>query len=126
MKFTPDKMDTQSVTGTGVGWIAVDGKKYEHSVVLSSDGLLEPWNCTSFKDLSPEHLTALAQHDCEVFLLGTGNSLQFAHPAWFAPFMTKGIGYESMRTDAAARTFNVLANEGRKVLVALIQETPEN
>ena len=122
MKFTPDKMDTQAITGAGAGWLAVDGKKFEHSIVLAYNGLLETWDCPSFAALTETHLQALSAHDCEVLILGTGNQSCFVHPAWLQPFMARGIGVECMRTDAACRTYNLLANEGRKVVAALIVE----
>jgi uncharacterized protein len=34
----------------------------------------------------------------------------------------KGIGMETMDTPAACRTYNILASEGRKVVVALLLE----
>ncbi len=52
MKLQPDHIDTQSVTGYGPGWIAIQGEKISHSVLISSQGLLENWSCSSFTDLS--------------------------------------------------------------------------
>lgn len=122
MKFTPDKMDVQAVTSLGPGWLAVNGLRIEHSVLVSSDGLLQPWNCAHFEDLSAEHFAPLAEHACEVVILGSGSRLRFVPPQWLAPLMARGIGVETMDTAAACRTYNVLANEGRKVLAALLLE----
>ena len=48
----------------------------------------------------------------ETGLFPIGESMAFA-------FARKGIGFETMDTAAAARTFNVLANESRKVAAVL-------
>ena len=50
MKFQPDKSNTLTVTGYDRGWIAVDKQRYEHSLVVCSNGTLQPWNCNSFAD----------------------------------------------------------------------------
>ena len=61
--------------------------------------------------------------DCagiEFVLLGTGAMQVFPSPAVRAGFEAAGIGLDAMTTGAAARTFNVLLAEGRKVAAALI------
>ena len=42
--------------------------------------------------------------------------------AWLAPLTAKRIGVETMGTPAACRTYNVLSQEGRPVLAALLVE----
>ena len=51
----------------------------------------------------------------EIVLLGTGATNVFPPRELTFAFARKGIGLEVMDTAAAARTFNVLANEGREV-----------
>ena len=55
----------------------------------------------------------------ELVLLGTGPTNIFPPRELMFAFARKGIGFEVMDTPAAARTFNVLANEGRRVAVIL-------
>jgi len=45
---------------------------------------------------------------------------QFPAPAVMAACLTRGIGIEVMDNAAAARTFNLLANEGRRVIAAFL------
>ena len=66
---------------------------------------------------SVEPILALAP---DVVLLGTGARLRFPSQRVLAEFLTRGIGVEVMDNAAAARTFNVLAQEGRKVVAAFI------
>ncbi len=53
-------------------------------------------------------------------LLGTGEVSRMPSPKYLAWFNSKGIGFEAMTTAAACRTFNVLLEEGRAVVAALI------
>ncbi|MFA9285585.1 MULTISPECIES: Mth938-like domain-containing protein [unclassified Comamonas] len=124
MKFQPDKSDTLTITGYGPGWLAVDKQSYTHSLVVSSSGSLQPWDCTRFEDLGPAHFAQLAEADVETIIFGSGNRLRFPSPAWLAPLIAKRIGFETMDTPAACRTYNVLAGEGRKVLLAALVEAP--
>lgn len=124
MKFQPDKSDTLTITGYGPGWLAVDKQSYTHSLVVSSSGSLQPWDCTRFEDLGSAHFAQLAEADVETIIFGSGNRLRFPSPAWLAPLIAKRIGFETMDTPAACRTYNVLAGEGRKVLLAALVEAP--
>jgi uncharacterized protein len=55
----------------------------------------------------------------EVILLGTGARQQFPPAALLQAVLSRGVGLEVMATDAACRTFNVLASEYRRVAAAL-------
>jgi uncharacterized protein len=56
----------------------------------------------------------------EIILLGTGKRLRFPPGAADAPVRPAGIGLEVMDLQAACRTYNILAAEGRKVAAALL------
>ena len=122
MKFQPDKSNTLTATGYGPGWVAIDKQRYEHSLVVCPNGTLQPWNCSSFAELGAAHFAQLADHDVETIIFGSGNRLRFPNPAWLAPLISQRIGFEAMDTAAACRTYNVLAGEGRKVLLAVVVE----
>ena len=120
MKIQPDRMDVQAITAHGPGWVAVDHRQFKESLVLSSDGYLQRWNCDRFEDLGPEHFGALAEHDCELVIFGSGNRLRFVHPQWTAALLQRRIGIETMDTAAACRSFIALMAEGRQIVAALI------
>lgn len=124
MKFQPDRFGAQSITGYGPGWISVGQEKIHSSLIIGSRGLRTPWSCVRFEALGPEHFAELAQYDAELILFGSGSRLRFAPPAWLQPLMTRRIGVETMDTQAACRTFNILSGEGRNVVAALILDTP--
>jgi len=58
----------------------------------------------------------------ELVLFGSGTRLRFPPPAFLRSLMAQRIGMETMDTLAACRTYNILAGEGRHVLVALLIE----
>jgi len=57
-------------------------------------------------------------------LLGTGLQLSFPPQDCLSVLQQKNIGYEVMDTAAACRTFNVLAAEGRDVILAMLMIKP--
>lgn len=128
MKFQPERSHAQIISGYGPGWIGVDAEKITHSVILGSGGLRLAWPCARFEDLAPAHfanlVTQLANLQTEVLIFGSGTRHRFPPPAWLQPLIALRLGLESMDTPAACRTYNILANEGRQVVAALILETP--
>ncbi|NPC56594.1 Mth938-like domain-containing protein [Caenimonas soli] len=122
MKLQPDKSDVQSISGYGPGWVGVDGEKITHSVILSSRGERIAWPSQRFEDLGPEHFAQLAEVEAEVVIFGSGSRIRFPQAAWLTPLMARRIGIETMDTAAACRTYNILAQEGRSVAVALLLE----
>jgi uncharacterized protein len=119
LKLQPDQSDAQTISGYGPGWVAVGTEKITHSVVLGSRGERLAW-AGSFEELGPEHFAALARLQVEVVIFGSGPRIRFPQPAWIAPLAQARIGIETMDTAAACRTYNILAQEGREVAVALL------
>ena len=122
MKFQPDRSEAQTISGYGPGWITVDREKISQSVILGSKGTREPWECARFEDLTAEHFAQLALLEAELVIFGSGKRNRFPPPAWQAPLMARRMGLETMDTAAACRTYNILASEGRNVVVALVLE----
>ena len=123
MKLQPDQFDVPSINGYGPGWISVDGQRHESSVVLGSRGEQQKWPCERFSDLGAEHFATLAALAPELVVFGSGGRLRFPKPEWIKSLMARGIGVETMDTQAACRTYNILAGEGRHVVAALLLET---
>jgi uncharacterized protein len=122
MKLQPDKSEVQTITGYGPGWVGIAGEKITHSVILSSRGERIAWPAASFADLGEPHFAQLAEVDAEVVIFGSGSRIRFPQPAWLKPLMARRVGMETMDTAAACRTYNILAQEGRSVAVALLLE----
>lgn len=120
MKFQPDAAADTSISGYGAGWIAVNGERFDSSIVISSSGERFAWNCASFDALQAQHFAQLATLDTELVLFGSGECIRFPQPQWLQALYARRIGLETMDTQAACRTFNFLAAEGRKVVAALL------
>ncbi|APW37023.1 hypothetical protein RD110_07250 [Rhodoferax koreense] len=122
MKLQPDKFDVQAITGYGPGWVALQNERIAHSVILGSRGERVDWHCPSFEDLTPGHFEILAGLKPELVIFGSGDRIRFPQPAWLQALIAQRLGLETMDTRAACRTYNILAQEGRHVVVALLLE----
>jgi len=90
------------------------------SFVLAPNTLIEAWAVRDAKALTVDQLEPLLALAPEVVLLGTGANQVFPSPAVMAACLGRGVGLEVMSNAAAARTFNVLAGENRKVVAGFI------
>ena len=109
------------VRGADARHVRVNDRVLERSFALAPDHLLEDWAPpASAVALEPAHLQPLLALSPELVVLGTGGRQVFPPPAVLAACLTRGVGIEVMDNPAAARTYNVLASEGRKVVAAFI------
>ena len=122
MKLQPDRSLAPTITGHGPGWVAVNGDRIAHSVIIGSAGQRIAWPVSTYEALDATHFALLAELDVEVVLFGSGARNRFPRPAWIAPLVGRRIGLETMDTAAACRTYNILAQEGRSVAAALLLE----
>lgn len=102
------------VDGYGPGFFRVSGEVIEGPVLI---GPLDRIAWAGLSDHAP--LLDLAGQ-VDVLFLGTG--AETAHPPkdLREACETAGLGLEAMASPAAARTYNVLLSEGRRVAVALM------
>lgn len=98
----------------------VNDRRLDRSFIVSARSLVEDWPVTDVRKLDVDALAAVLALEPEVVLLGTGDTQAFPPPATMAACLSRGIGLEAMTNAAAARTFNVLAGEGRKVVAAFV------
>lgn len=122
MKLQPDRFATLAINAHGPGWVAINGQRIHHSVVVNAAGGFFDWACPAFESLSAEHFARLVAEQPELVLFGSGQRLRFPRPDHIRQLIEHGIGVETMDTAAAARTYNFLAGEGRRVVAALIVE----
>jgi uncharacterized protein len=98
----------------------VNDRVLEASFILSPDQLIEDWGVVDANGLAPGDLDPLLALGPELILLGTGERQLFPPASVMAACLTRGIGIEVMANPAAARTFNVLAGEGRRVVAGFL------
>lgn len=114
-----DSKNRYTVTGYGPGYLAVNTIRYEQPLIITPDRDPESWPVTDFEALDITVMAALLEKHPEIIILGTGAIQRFAKPAVLRPLIEAGIGLETMNTPAACRTYNILMNEGRRVIAAM-------
>lgn len=102
------------VDGYGPGFFRIAGEVHYGSVVIEA-GSVAPWN--GYDDRAP--LLALSGK-VDVLFVGTGADIAFLPKDLVAELEAVGVMCEPMATPSAARTYNVLLSEGRRVAAALL------
>ncbi len=90
--------------------------------VLALPSGIKAWPIASIAELTDEVLEPIFSEadEIELLLLGTGADVAAIPNAFRERFREAGIGLDVMQTGAAARTYNILLAENRKVAAALI------
>ena len=121
MKFQPDKTEgVNLISRHEPGRIWVGATPYNNSLLVPSQGAVLAWPPADLADLTAQHFDQIAALNPEVVIFGSGEKLRFVSPALLRSLIAARIGFETMDTRAACRTYNVLASEGRRVLAALL------
>ena len=135
-----------TVTGYGGGFVEINKTRFEHAVFFGPLGDIQKWPARSPSDISHDLLMLAAGlsygqadpmafldadedtaapivgHRPEVLLVGTGSKQILLGHEVIGQMLRAGVGIECMSTQAAARTYNILMEEGRQVVAALIPE----
>ena len=98
----------------------VNDRIVRRSFIIAPDALIEDWAVHDAATLTASDLAPLLALNPELAVLGTGASQVFPSSAAMAACLTRGIGIEIMDNAAAARTYSVLAAEGRRVVAGFI------
>ncbi len=129
-----------TVTAYGAGYVEINGQAYRHPVRFGPEGAVERWPIEDASQLTVAALREVAGIEAatadplafldgaetlvssgvEVVLIGTGARQVMLAQSVTAPLLRMGVGVEAMSTQAAARTYNILMSEGRRVVAALI------
>jgi uncharacterized protein len=121
VQLTQENPDSRYVLrGVSAQGVLVNERLLGRSFILSPESLVEDWRPPGIGELRAEDMDPVLALNPSVVLLGSGERLQFPAAAVLAACLTRGIGIEVMDNRAAARTFNVLASEGRKVVAAFL------
>lgn len=114
--------DAPSIDAYGDGGFRLSGERREGSLLIVADAA-QAWPVANLAELTVESLApvfAAGRAEVEFLLLGVG--VRNAQPprAVREALLAAGMGLEFMDTPAAARLYNVLTSEGRRVAAALI------
>ena len=121
MKFHLIKSDNKNlITGYGLNWVEVNQERHQTSLIITPNQLLLEWPVKTIKDIKENSFEAIESLNIEIILLGTGNTQEHLEPKILEYFSKKNMAVECMNNQSACRTYNILANEERKVLLALM------
>jgi uncharacterized protein len=105
----------------GKGGFRFGGMSHRGSLLCLPEGI---WPCpiTQPQELTEETFALVFSSDPPVAhcLIGTGRNPWLLPPDLRARFRVHGIAVETMTTGAAARTYNILLGEGRRIAALLI------
>jgi uncharacterized protein len=114
--------DAPSIDAYGDGGFRLSGLRHEGSVLIVQD-VAQAWPVTRVAELTPESLSPVLDaglREVEFVLLGMGAANALPPKAVREALSKAGIGLEFMDTPTAARMYNVLTAEGRRLAAALI------
>ncbi len=120
VKFHLSRGEGNVITAMGAGWVRVGADEFRDSVVIAPDAIVRPWAKGGFEGLAEDDFERVKALAPEIVLLGTGSRQRFPHPRLYRALIDANIGVEVMDSAAAARTYNIIAAEGRRVAAALI------
>ena len=116
LKFEPQHTDSLLVEGYAGRGFVVGGTVWPDGVLVSAHAV---WALTAL-DLAAFTPLEAAEPVIELVLIGTGRAMQRPELALLKALQAKGWATEFMDSRAAARTYNVLVNEGRHVAAGLL------
>ncbi|MEM7402185.1 MAG: Mth938-like domain-containing protein [Pseudomonadota bacterium] len=121
MDLTQDKADAKYlITGYTADCVMVNNEPHYKSLIIAPNTLISSWEVNDISQLNEKNLAQITRQQPEIVLIGTGQQLQLPDPKMIAYFAHHQIGLEAMNTQAACRTFGILAAEARKVMAGII------
>ncbi|MGO1001391.1 Mth938-like domain-containing protein [Lysobacter sp. CA196] len=121
MLLTLERPDHEFFLRGADGQVAlVNDRRLERSFILAPNRLIEDWPVRDVKTLTIEDLALVFALEPELIVLGCGATQAFPPAATLAACLGRGVGLETMTNPAAARTFNVLAGEGRRIVMGFV------
>lgn len=119
LKFTRELSGTLTIQSVSADGIRINNDVLSGTIAITTEEVLTQWQAVPIDELVADDFEVLLNDSPELILLGTGASGTFPPRELMFAFARRGIGLEVMDTPAAARTFNVLAGEGRRVAAVL-------
>ncbi len=119
MKFTRELPGLTTIRGVTESGFLVADQTISGTLLLTGGGVIDGGIDKAFEELLVDDFHPLLETDPEIVLVGTGSAAIFTSRELMFGFARRGTGLEVMETRAAARTFNVLVGEGRRVAALL-------
>jgi uncharacterized protein len=114
--------DAPSIEAYGEGGFRLSGQRHEGSLLILRDRA-QAWPVGSMTELSSaafDPILEVGRSGVELVLLGTGVRNALPSREVRERLRLAGLGLEFMDTPAAAKLYNLLTSEGRRIAAALI------
>jgi len=122
MKFTREALTAVTVRRVEPGMIRVGDRTVTENVILFRDTIRCGWTAGDRTELRESDLAELLDEKPEMIIFGTGWQPMLPPRELVFALARRGIGFETMDTPAACRTFNILVGEDRDVAAVLVIE----
>ena len=120
MKLHPHATANLAITAIADKTLSIDQIVHDGSVIVHAKIGVAAWAVKQLTDITDSDVERWILTKPELVVLGAGTKHGFLAPALAVKLVRAGVGLECMATPAAARTYNVLLDEGRDVLGAFI------
>lgn len=114
---TTELFTIHSISAEG---IRIGDTYYQQSLLLTGKNISLLPQIICLADITNALIESALEHQPDVVLIGTGNTLQRPSRTQYLDWLNASVGVEIMDTHAASRTFNVLLSEARQVATILI------
>lgn len=108
------------ISAYGPGHFVINDTRFSTCLVVTAESIESEWPLHQIEDLSAEGVARLRALEVEILLIGTGDTHVFLSTDIMSQLSVPPTGVEVMTTQAACRTFNILAAESRSVAALLI------
>lgn len=110
-----------AISSYGDGGFRIGEQRSIGSLIITPGGYY-PWEISDSTAIRFDSLKQITDQrdEIDILLIGTGERMVFLPKDLKQALREAGLGVDIMATGAAARTYNILLAEGRKVAAALI------
>ena len=119
MRFSRESPTSLMIYSVSDAGIRIGNETFTSTIALTASDIIADWPQKPFSELLEEDFLELLETGPEIMVVGTGAASAFPPRELVFAMARRGVGLEVMSTGAAARTFNVLAGEGRPVAAVL-------
>tara|TARA_B100001079_G_C16295645_1_gene463003 strand:- start:174 stop:536 length:363 start_codon:yes stop_codon:yes gene_type:complete len=120
VEFNQQENNQNSIISVENNTVRLAHTKLNTPCFISSNYFCEV-DINSLDDISKTSLFPLANKDnINLLIIGTGTTSKFLHPKQQVLIQQMGVGTETMNSEAACRSFNLLLSDARPVGIVLL------
>ncbi len=120
VNFARDQISAITIRQVEPGAIIIGDETISENVVLFRNAIQRGISIANVAALQEQDLDDLLSQQPEIVIFGTGWKSQRPPRELVFAMARRSIGFETMDTPAACRTFNILISEGRDVAAILV------